>query len=384
MMNDVKEFGSVVRSESSTLVASAANSMKEQLNISVNLEEASEATKFVASSISGFLGNVVKHVTPILPDSDEDDDSSMVVGTTSGVRMMSPSQTRLYNIQTDPATYCNEPDSAEAYEAWLPTFTLEDMKEEMSTLMLDSKEVRSIYTKLVPEAVSHTEFWNRYFYRVHLHNEAERRRALLLERAQQSTELTWEDDDDSSDETAATAPQNDQEETKPLGEVKEEAPEQANISRDRTEPNSFTKETVVPTEPTNIPQPAKNPEPTPNPISSTSVSESDKGSTRNPEQAVESNVESSLPESIIKDESNKPVESNESAPAAVSTSATDKDENVDVKDSASGGSNDSWEKEFNLDEMTEGLDDMTEEEIKEALKEADDAQDIEDDWETWE
>lgn len=34
--------------------------------------------------------------------------------------------------------------------------------------------------------------------------------------------------------------------------------------------------------------------------------------------------------------------------------------------------------------MTEGLDDMTEEEIKEALKEADDAQDIEDDWETWE
>ena len=36
-MNDVKEFGSTVRNESSSLVASAASSMKEQLNISVIL-----------------------------------------------------------------------------------------------------------------------------------------------------------------------------------------------------------------------------------------------------------------------------------------------------------------------------------------------------------
>ena len=50
----------------------------------------------------------------------------------------------------------------------------------------------------------------------------------------------------------------------------------------------------------------------------------------------------------------------------------------------SASSSDSWEKEFNLDEMTEGLDDMTEDEIKEALKEADNVtDDIDDDWETW-
>lgn len=34
------------------------------------MEEASQTTKLVTSSLSGFLGSVVSHVTPQAPDSD--------------------------------------------------------------------------------------------------------------------------------------------------------------------------------------------------------------------------------------------------------------------------------------------------------------------------
>lgn len=475
VMKDVKEFGSVVRNESSSLVASAATSMKEQLNISVNIDEASEATKYVASSISGFLGSVVKHVTPILPDSDEDDDSSMVIGTMSGVKMMSPSQTRLYNIQTDPATYCNEPDNLEEFHQWLPTFMIEDKKEELSTLMLDSKEVRSIYTKLVPEAVSHKDFWTRYFYKKHVHDEAEKRRALLVERAQQDTELSWEDDDDSSDETQestavtdvaappsssiptttttpkdvtitrqteqTTAPQAPQEGKELQQESSSIVPATAAVvaaavatvavvevvSEGSEETNNIAETSPTPcatsiTEASSpVPEvPSLEPELSPvtdvNPSSEiTAVSEVSSDAKISPvseiasEQEGETTVvpskdsveeepachQTTSDESNTVNSANDPVESTSvvqkeiaADKAAPSDDIKESDkaatDSTDIKDSVSGGSTDSWEKEFNLDDMVDdGLEDMTEEEIKEALAQTDDLDD-DDDWETWE
>nr|XP_002128881.1 BSD domain-containing protein 1 isoform X1 [Ciona intestinalis] len=194
---DLKEFTQVVKDDTSKFVAQTAISMKDQLNIKANVEEASEATKVVATSISGFLGSVVKHVTPSPPDQDENADSTMFVGTQSGMKVISPAEARLFSIQTDPATYCNEPDNTPEFHQWLETFELSEKKEELSLLMLDYKEVRTLYTRLVPDAVSHVDFWQRYFYKKYCLDEAEKRRALLVERAaKKETELSWGDDDD--------------------------------------------------------------------------------------------------------------------------------------------------------------------------------------------
>ena len=50
---------------------------------------------------------------------------------------------------------------------WLIDFDLESdkTKAEMSDLLVETPQVRSLYSKLVPEAVTHSDFWQRYYYR---------------------------------------------------------------------------------------------------------------------------------------------------------------------------------------------------------------------------
>lgn len=101
-------------------------------------------------------------------------------------------QARLYSLQADPATYCNEPDGKslalsraflwdgfyslcplcpgppEQFENWLFTFRLEEMKGEISELMVNSPSIRALYTKMV-SFVALTQLiliWQTPFYQV--------------------------------------------------------------------------------------------------------------------------------------------------------------------------------------------------------------------------
>ncbi|XP_062365052.1 BSD domain-containing protein 1 isoform X5 [Cinclus cinclus] len=107
---------------------------------------------------------------------------------------------RLYSLQSDPATYCNEPDGpAELLEAWLAQFNLEEKKGEIAELLATSPSIRALYTKMVPVAVSHLEFWQRYFYKLHRLEQDEARREALKQRAEQSMhqeEPGWEEDEE--------------------------------------------------------------------------------------------------------------------------------------------------------------------------------------------
>uniref|UniRef100_A0A2K5D7L1 BSD domain containing 1 n=1 Tax=Aotus nancymaae TaxID=37293 RepID=A0A2K5D7L1_AOTNA len=106
---------------------------------------------------------------------------------------------RLYSLQSDPATYCNEPDGPpELFEAWLSQFCLEEKKGEISELLVGSPSIRALYTKMVPAAVSHSEFWHRYFYKVHQLEQEQARRDVLKQRAEQSIseEPGWEEEDE--------------------------------------------------------------------------------------------------------------------------------------------------------------------------------------------
>lgn len=76
-------------------------------------------------------------------------------------------EARLQQLRTNVATYCNEADDMIDFLQYLETCDLEkeETKAEISDLMVECPEIRSLYSKLVPDAVTHNDFWQRYFYR---------------------------------------------------------------------------------------------------------------------------------------------------------------------------------------------------------------------------
>ena len=126
------------------------------------------------------------------------DQSGIIIGKNKQkLTFVSAFEARVHNLRTDTSTYCVEPDDESDYELWRETFDLDSpsTKTTISDLLVASQEVRSLYTKLVPSAVAHQIFWQRYFYKLDALERAERRRTALMERAGKSEE---EDDEDLS------------------------------------------------------------------------------------------------------------------------------------------------------------------------------------------
>jgi len=197
MRRDMGEFAQAVKQDASKIV----NSTAEQLNINLNLEEAGEKTRIVTSQIGSFINKVVEKVAPQMPD---DDEENLLVGTRKGVKTLDAYQAKIFHLQTNPETYLTGADDEDEYKKFCENFSIDENKEELSGIMLDFKEVRSIYTKLVPDAVTHEDFWRRYFYKKSLIQKAEERRALLAERVDKlnnsSQDLTWDVSDDENEE----------------------------------------------------------------------------------------------------------------------------------------------------------------------------------------
>ncbi|XP_037594189.1 BSD domain-containing protein 1 isoform X3 [Cebus imitator] len=162
-------------------------------------EGSSGATEKMKKGLSDFLGVISDTFAPS-PDKTIDCDVITLMGTPSGTaEPYDGTKARLYSLQSDPATYCNEPDGPpELFEAWLSQFCLEEKKGEISELLVGSPSIRALYTKMVPAAVSHSEFWHRYFYKVHQLEQEQARRDVLKQRAEQSIseEPGWEEEDE--------------------------------------------------------------------------------------------------------------------------------------------------------------------------------------------
>ena len=123
--------------------------------------------------------------------------------TNQKVNFASAFDARLHNLRTDTSTYCAQPEDEADYDLWRETFELDSQatKATISDLLVASQEVRNLYTKLVPSAVPHQEFWQRYFYRLDALERAERQRNAIMERAGKSEEedeedLSWGGDDE--------------------------------------------------------------------------------------------------------------------------------------------------------------------------------------------
>jgi len=144
------------------------------------------------------FGGINAFASVILADSTDSEDEDLKKG-----KILKGPEARLNQLRISPATYCNEPEDMSDFLRWLIDFDLESdkTKAEMSDLLVETPQVRSLYSKLVPEAVTHSDFWQRYYYRLYLFNEAEMRRSRLVERANtedEDEELdSWGSDTDS-------------------------------------------------------------------------------------------------------------------------------------------------------------------------------------------
>ncbi|KGL76142.1 BSD domain-containing protein 1, partial [Tinamus guttatus] len=197
MKRDLAEFTQVVQHDTACTIAATASVVKDRL---ARTEVPSGATEKVRKGLSDFLGVISDTFAPS-PDKTIDCDVITLMATPAGTtEPYDSAKARLYSLQSDPATYCNEPDGpAELLEAWLSQFKLEEKKGEISELLASSPSIRALYSKMVPVAVSHSEFWQRYFYKVHRLEQDEVRREALKQRVEQSMhreEPGWEEDEE--------------------------------------------------------------------------------------------------------------------------------------------------------------------------------------------
>ncbi|XP_044093621.1 BSD domain-containing protein 1 isoform X2 [Neovison vison] len=192
MKRDLTEFTQVVQHDTACTIAATASVVKEKLAT----EGSSGATEKMKKGLSDFLGVISDTFAPS-PDKTIDCDVITLMGTPSGTaEPYDGTKARLYSLQSDPATYCNEPDGPpELFDAWLSQFCLEEKKGEISEL-------------LVPAAVSHSEFWLRYFYKVHQLEQEQARRDALKQRAEQSIseEPGWEEEEEELVSVSPTSP----------------------------------------------------------------------------------------------------------------------------------------------------------------------------------
>ncbi|XP_013380045.1 BSD domain-containing protein 1 [Lingula anatina] len=189
LKQDLAEFGCVVHNETKDVVAKSASVVKDKLAT----EQPGSTGNMMKDGITHFLGNIQKALY-VPPD---DDGEQKLKITPTGV-IYDRAQARVYAIQIDPGTYCQEPEGPpEKYKEWLEKFQLEDKKGEISELLVARVEVRSLYTQLVPSEISHADFWRRYFYKLHQLEEDEIRKKDLMKRAESAgdeDDLGWDDD----------------------------------------------------------------------------------------------------------------------------------------------------------------------------------------------
>ncbi|XP_006807541.1 BSD domain-containing protein 1 [Neolamprologus brichardi] len=393
---DLTEFSTVVQHDTACSIAATATAVRNKLAV----EGSSETTEKVKKSLSSFLGVISDTLAPP-PDKTIDCDVITLVATPAGTtEVYDSSKARLYSLQADPATYCNEPDGPpEQFESWLSTFSLEDKKGEISELLVNSPSIRALYTKMVPAAVAHSEFWHRYFYKVFQLDQEEARRLALKQRAEQSAHtetLGWEEEEEddflgatSSSQLNLTPPLDSSNLTVPTGAAvlspvlspSEERETTYSVSSDsvslptqvEVRPESVTTELAEKLTEASLEDVVNKTQDEQRPGNSDLPPEAQVEAVTQPEVTADG-VSARAPAS-------KPENSKEDGPQdlRVFELNSDSGKSTPSKNGKKGSSTDvseDWEKDFDLD--------MTEEEVQMALSKIEASGELDEDWENWE
>nr|XP_004566648.2 BSD domain-containing protein 1 [Maylandia zebra] len=398
---DLTEFSTVVQHDTACSIAATATAVRNKLAV----EGSSETTEKVKKSLSSFLGVISDTLAPP-PDKTIDCDVITLVATPAGTtEVYDSSKARLYSLQADPATYCNEPDGPpEQFESWLSTFSLEDKKGEISELLVNSPSIRALYTKMVPAAVAHSEFWHRYFYKVFQLDQEEARRLALKQRAEQSAHtetLGWEEEEEDDFLGATSSSQLNL--TPPLDSSNLTVPTGAAVlspvlspSEERETTYSVSSDSVsLPTQVEVRPEPVtaeKLAEKLTEKLTEASLEDvvnktQDEQRPGNSDLPPEAQVEAVTQPEVTADgvsaraPASKPENSKEDGPQdlRVFELNSDSGKSTPSKNGKKGSSTDvseDWEKDFDLD--------MTEEEVQMALSKIEASGELDEDWENWE
>ncbi|KAG7280704.1 hypothetical protein CRUP_004504 [Coryphaenoides rupestris] len=132
---DLTEFSNVVQHDTACSIVATASAVRSKLAV----EGSSETTEKVKKGLSSFLGVITDTLAPP-PDKTIDCDVITLVATPTGTtEVYDSNKARLYSLQADPATYCNEPDGPpEQFDSWLSSFSLEERKGVTSELLVNS------------------------------------------------------------------------------------------------------------------------------------------------------------------------------------------------------------------------------------------------------
>uniref|UniRef100_G3MKG6 BSD domain-containing protein n=1 Tax=Amblyomma maculatum TaxID=34609 RepID=G3MKG6_AMBMU len=175
---DLTEFSSTVQQDTAQAVSSTAAFVRDKLK----LDGENSVTTKAKEGLTSLIGSISEALSPTWDPADDE----LSVIHDNEVHPVDRWQACLHSILVDRNTYCHEPDSPpEVYENWLETFILNDHKEEIAEILLNHAEVQGLYDELVPGAVSHEEFWQRYFFRAFQLWQAEEE---LVNSVQQSSE----------------------------------------------------------------------------------------------------------------------------------------------------------------------------------------------------
>ncbi|XP_040917075.1 BSD domain-containing protein 1 [Toxotes jaculatrix] len=397
---DLTEFSTVVQHDTACSIVATATAVRNKLAV----EGSSETTEKVKKGLSSFLGVITDTLAPP-PDKTIDCDVITLVATPAGTtEVYDSSKARLYSLQADPATYCNEPDGPpEQFDNWLSSFSLEDKKGEISELLVNSPSIRALYTKMVPAAVAHSEFWQRYFYKVFQLDQEEARRVALKQRAEQTTHtetLGWEEEEE--DDFLCASPSSQLNLTSPLDNTATQLATTSTTptgtallspilspSEERDATLSVSSDSVsLPTQVEVRPEPVvqlaeKLTEASLEVVVGKTQAEQRPGKSDLPSEAqVEAVTQPELTAegASVRTPASKPEAAKEEGPQDLrvfelnSDSGKSTPSNNGKKGSSTDVSED-WEKDFDLD--------MTEEEVQLALSKIEDSGELDEDWENW-
>lgn len=102
---------------------------------------------------------------------------------------------RIYELQSNPDTYCEPAEDPDAFEEWSKTFLLDDHAGSCIAILDTHDNIAELYERVVPRIVDEDIFWMRYFFARAILEKEEEKRKRLLERAEHTVTGGGDDDD---------------------------------------------------------------------------------------------------------------------------------------------------------------------------------------------
>lgn len=155
--NDLTELTTAVKTE--------ATSASEALGRSLSLNEPDSTVGAMKKSFSTFLGQVTEALVPTLDEEEEGED---VLITHEGTEELNGFYKHLAELQSMEGTYLEEPSDelSEKYKRWMEVVEQEQFTEpRLARHLVSSTILNEQYTALVPSKVAHMDFWKRYLFK---------------------------------------------------------------------------------------------------------------------------------------------------------------------------------------------------------------------------